>query len=279
MKNVWFIPLFCTLASGLSAQENNKSLFVEDFNTVYAFETLDSFTPIADGKSYIRMLNNSENLAIQVVAVDKTTQTMFVTNGLSLYIDISGGRSRRYALNFPKANMDQLMLITTLVPQDTENAEEILNMSIQRMAINLGQRQSSLQTPREIIELDRNSAGLYFDPSGMLVYTVELPLNRLGGNTGRLNTVNVGLQSQFNAEINVNPSMMNNINSGAGINLSSSMSNINPAAISTITISGDIISVTLKNVFELPSVTTMSSHLNTNEIINGMMVWVPFETN
>jgi hypothetical protein len=89
--------------SAKKIQQSVRSTFCPDLSTIGIPDSVQIFTPFAEGKALIRVYSNDAGIRVQLVAADDATQQKWLFNGLTVYIDPTGKGKDKYAMIFPSA--------------------------------------------------------------------------------------------------------------------------------------------------------------------------------
>ena len=85
-----------------------KSVKLQHLSPANTLELSTDFKSVDKGKALVQMFHNAENVKVQIVVPDEDMQLKFLMQGLNVYIDISGKKSKKYYVQFPKPERGQM---------------------------------------------------------------------------------------------------------------------------------------------------------------------------
>jgi len=150
-----------------------KSVYLQNLSSVNTVESSRGFKSIQDEKVFVRMFHNEENVKVQIVVLDKSMQTKFLMQGLKVFVDTSGKKSKKYCIAFPKCEREQMLRM------ESANHAELVN-------------------GRNKTTLDAEKANIQMANDGLLI-TVNMPLSLLGNKVGKNKIISVGLSAEMDA--------------------------------------------------------------------------------
>ena len=206
MKTVHFLFILLVL-SGFSLHAAKKpdaqSVKIQQLSSANTTELATDYLSVEKGKVLVKMFHNAENVKIQIVVPDESMQMKFLMQGLSVYLDIAGKKSKKYVVQFPKPERGQMQGNR---PQQREQGQQPQNqqarapMDVKQMTTTMMNRGNAvLVNGKNKTELDKEKAVIQPFEEDKLMFTVYLPLSSLGDKIGKNRIISVGLLSEMEA--------------------------------------------------------------------------------
>jgi len=204
------IFVFFGLALFAAKKPDAKSVYLQQLSSSPAIEFFDDFTSLENGKAFIRMFHNDENIKIQVVVTEKGMQAKFLTQGLQVFIDISGKKGKKYTVSFPKLDREQMRGAMQMQrqpmqrepgqqrPEQREGGQGQMNMNLKPMIEQVAANSAILISGRSETLLDVGRVNIKsFGEEDDLLFTIQMPLSSLGGKVGKDAIISVGLFAEM----------------------------------------------------------------------------------
>ena len=182
-----------------------KSVYLQQLSSTPTIETLNDFTSVENDKVFIRMFHNEQNIKVQIVVPDKSMQAKFLMQGLQLFFDISGKKSKKYCVSFPKVDREQMQGGVQMQrepgqqrPDRQAGGQMQMNLDLKPIIEEVGLNSSILINGRNETLLDIGR--VYMKPFGEedhLLYNIEISLSALGGKVGKDALVSIGLLAEM----------------------------------------------------------------------------------
>ncbi len=195
--------LLTMLLIGLSANisndcyAQNKSKHCEEFTQTIDSEELLNYVSIDKGKCFLIMEHNNEGINVQAIIKDKTLQKKFLMQGLTMYIDITGKKNKKYYVSFPKSNPSMMFNFPqNEVGLDKRPIGQGPEMSIKPLVDMLVFESSILTANKEEVYIDRSKASVSMNNND-LVFTCTLPYSMIGKKVGKKELIAIGLSSEI----------------------------------------------------------------------------------
>ena len=190
------ISLLCVnlcIVVSFSCMAQNESTFAAEFPQQNCIAEITDYAPIEKGKCLLRMSHNNDEVFVQLVVKDKATQQKFIMQGLTMYIDITGKKNKKYGVVFPKANFE---MMRNAMPERRESSEQAPRkapeMSMKPLVSQLIFEPSILQAEDGEFYLDRSKA-IVDTVDDDVVFACTLPYSMIGKKMGKKKKVAIGL--------------------------------------------------------------------------------------
>jgi hypothetical protein len=206
-----FFFLFFGLILFAAKNPDAKSTYLSQLSSTPTIESFHDFLSLENGKAFIRMYHNDQNIKVQIVVPDKGMQAKFLTQGLQVYLDISGKKGKKYCISFSKVNREQMREGMQMVrqpmqrepgqqqPERRERPEgNQQQINLKPMIEQVGANSALLISGRNETLLDVGRVNLKpFGEEDHLLFTIQMPLSSLGGKVGKDAIVSVGLSAEM----------------------------------------------------------------------------------
>ena len=203
-----FFSVFSVHAAKKTDAKSVKNEFLFPANVA---ELSTDFFSIEKGKALVQMFHNDENVKVQIVVPEQSIQIKFLMQGLNVFIDISGKKSKKYCVQFPKPERRQ---IQRTVQQPREEGQQNIYrqsqvpgqgpvrmpmMDVKQMAAMANESNAVLVNGKNKTELDKEIAFIQAFEDDKLLFTINLPLSLLGDKIGKDKIISIGLLSEMEA--------------------------------------------------------------------------------
>ena len=187
-----------------------KSIKLQHLSSANTTELSTDYASVEKGKALVQMFHNNENVKVQIVVPDESMQMKFLMQGLNIYLDISGKKSKKYYVQFPKPERGQMQpqrgQMQGNMPQQREQGQQTANRP-ERMPADVKQMTTTMMNRGNAVlfngknktELEQEKAYIQPVEDDKLVFTVYLPLSFLGDKIGKNKIISVGLLSEMEA--------------------------------------------------------------------------------
>ena len=216
MKIPYFLFIFLVFSVSLYATKktDGKSVKIQQLSSANKAELATDYVSVEKGKALVKMFHNDENVKVQIVVPDEDMQMKFLMQGLNVYLDISGKKSKKYNVQFPKPERGQRQG-NPQQPRETgqqpQNQQGRAPMGVQQMIAAVSASPAALVNGKNKTVLDAENANIQSFEENKLLFTVYLPLSLLGDKIGKDKIISVGLSSEMEA-----PSGMGGPSGGGG---------------------------------------------------------------
>ena len=198
--HLWLILFIFSGFSVFAAKKPDaKSVYLQDLTSVNVVESLTDFQSVQKGKVYVKMLHNAENVKVQIVAPDESMQTKFLMQGLKVFVDISGKKSKKYIIQFPKFEREQMRGNVQQQREPGQQNGQQGRMNVEQMLEMVNANNAELINGRNKTTLDTEKANIQKSKDN-LVFTITLPLSLLGDKIGKDNIVSVGFLAEMESQ-------------------------------------------------------------------------------
>ena len=207
MKTSHFLFIFLVF-SGFSLyaakKPDAKSVKLQQLSSANTTETSTDFIPVDKGKALVKMFHNDENVKVQIVVPDETMQLKFLMQGLNVYLDISGKKSKKYYIQFPRQERVQMQR-NMQQPPEAGQQQMRMPMDVKQMATAMSANNATLINKKNKTVLDAGNVNIQPFEEDKLLFTVYLPLSSLGSKIGKNRIISVGLLSEMEAPSGMGP--------------------------------------------------------------------------
>ena len=199
-----YICLILFVFSGFSLfaakKPDAKSAYFQNLSSVSTIESLTDFHPVEKGKVLVKMFHNDESIKVQVVVPDENMQTKFLMQGLNVFLDLSGKKSKKFRVQYPKLDREQMRgNMQQQREQGQQNAGRQGRMNREQMVAMVKANSTELINGRNKTVLDAEKANMQMIEGNQLLFTVYLPLSLLGDKVSKDRTFSVGLLAEMDA--------------------------------------------------------------------------------
>ena len=204
------IFVFFGLALFAAKKPDAKSVYLQQLSASPTIESFNDFTSLENGKAFIRMFHNDQNIKVQVVVPDKGMQAKFLMQGLQVFIDISGKKGKKYTVSFPKLDREQMRGAMQMQrqpiqrepgqqrPEQPAGNQGQMNMNLIPMIEQVSANSAILISGRSETLLDVGRVNIKaFGEEDHLLFTIQMSLSSLGGKVGKDAIVSVGLLAEM----------------------------------------------------------------------------------
>ena len=179
-----------------------KSVRVQDLSSANTTEASADFTSVEKGKAFVRMFHNDENIKVQILVPDQSMQIKFFMQGLNVYLDISGKKSKKICVQFPKSERPQMQRNMQQPPQREPSQQGAVRqerpaMDVTRMIASLNAKNAVLVNKKNKSSLDAENVNIQQFEESKILFTIYLPLSSLGDKIGKEKIISVGLSSEM----------------------------------------------------------------------------------
>jgi hypothetical protein len=188
--------LFSVFSLFAAKKPDAKSVKLQELSTVNTVESSVDFLSIEKGKAFVRMFHNEGNVKVQIVVTDESMQTKFLMQGLNVYLDISGKKKKKYSVQFPRLEREQ-MRGNMQQPRGEANRQERMAVDISQLTLMASANNAVLVQNKNKTALNVENAAIQPLEGNKLLFTVCLPLSLLGDKIGKNNIISVGLLSEM----------------------------------------------------------------------------------
>ena len=199
---LFILFIFSVFTLSAAKKTDAKSVRIQNLSSANTPELSTDFTSVENGKAFVRMFHNEENIKVQILVSDPTMQTKFMMQGLNVYLDISGKKSKRYCVQFPKPERPQMqrnMQQPREAGQQNAIRQEQPAMDFNQMILSASLNNAVLVNKRNKILLNTENVNIKPFEEGKLLFTIFLPLSSIGDKIGKSKIVSVGLSSEMEA--------------------------------------------------------------------------------
>ena len=183
--------------AGQSCFAQNKSQYCNEFPQTSTTDELQNYVSVDKGKYFLKMEHNDEGVYVQAIVKDKALQQKFLMQGLTMYIDITGKKNKKYHVAFPKSNPG--MMFNSMQRTEVQDKPQMGHgpqMSIKPMVEMLTFESSILTANKDEIYIDRSKAAVSMKDND-LIFTCTLPYNMIGKKVGKKQLIAIGLSSEM----------------------------------------------------------------------------------
>ena len=211
MKNhflLFILFIFSVFTLSAAKKTDAKSVRIQNLSSANTPELSTDFTSVENGKAFVRMFHNEENIKVQILVSDPTMQTKFMMQGLNVYLDISGKKKKRFYVQFPKFERPQMqgnMQQPREAGQQNAIRQEQPAMDFNQMILSASLNNAVLVNKRNKILLNTENVNIKPFEEGKLLFTIFLPVSSIGGKIGKRKIVSVGLLSEMEASQGMPP--------------------------------------------------------------------------
>ena len=223
MKVRYFLFIYLIL-NGFSVnatiKPDAKSIKLVQLSAATTTETSTDLIPVEKGKALVKMFHNDEFVKVQIAVPDESMQMKFIMQGLKVYLDISGKKSKKYCVQFPKIDREQMRGLRQqqrISGQPTANPQERVAMDMIQMTMMLNVNRAEMVNGKIITVLDAENASVKPLEESKLLFTVYLPYSLLGDKIGKNKIISVGLSSEMEAPSGMGPVGGNGRPGGGGM--------------------------------------------------------------
>ena len=129
-------------------------------------------------------------------------QTKFFMQGLNVYLDISGKKSKKFYVQFPKPERPPMQRNMQQPPPREPGQQGAIRqmrppVDVNQMVTMLNTNKAVLVNKSNKIPLDTENVHIQPLEEGKILFTVYLPLSSIGGKVGKNKMVSVGLSSEM----------------------------------------------------------------------------------
>jgi len=209
-----FLFVFSGFAIFAAKKPDAKSVRLQHLSAANTTETSADFTSVEKDKAFVRMFHNDESIKVQILVPDQSMQTKFLMQGLNVYLDISGKKSKKYCVQFPKPERPQMqrnMQQPREAGQQNANRQERMPVDMNQMSTLMNPNNTVLVSKGNKTVLNAESVNIQRVEENKLLFTVYLPLSLLGDKIGKNKIISVGLSSEMET-----PQDMGRAGSGMG---------------------------------------------------------------
>ena len=211
MKTTHFLFIFL-IFSGFSLhaakKPDAKSVKLQQLSSATTTEASTDFIPVEKGKALVKMFHNEENVKVQIAVPDESMQLKFLMQGLNVYLDISGKKSKKYCIQFPRQERVQIQRNPQQpreAGQQGPNQQGRMPMDVKQIAATVSAGNATLINGKNKTVLEAGNANIQPFEEDKLLFTVYLPLSSLGGKIGKNQIISVGLLSEMEAPSGMGP--------------------------------------------------------------------------
>ena len=215
MKASYLLFIFLVFSSfylHAAKKPDAKSVTIEFLYPANIAELSTDFFSVDKGKALVQMFHNDENVKVQIVVPDQSMQMKFLMQGLNVYLDISGKKSKKYCVQFPKPERRQMQRDAQQPrgegQQNTNRQGQgpvRMQMDVKQMAAMANASNSALVIGKNKTVLEQENASIQPFEEDKLIFTVNLPLSLLGDKIGKDKIISVGLLSEMEAPSGMGP--------------------------------------------------------------------------
>ena len=179
-----------------------QSVKVQNLSSANTTVSSSDFTSVENGKAFVRMFHNDENIKVQILVPDQSMQTKFFMQGLNVYLDISGKKSKKFYVQFPKPERPPMQRNMQQPPPREPGQQGAVQqmrpgMDVNQMISMLNTNNAVLVNKNNKTPLDTENVNIQPLDEGKILFTVYLPLSSIGGKIGKNKMVSVGLSSEM----------------------------------------------------------------------------------
>ena len=176
-----------------------KSVYLQQLTSENQVTSLADFSSVQKGKVFVKMFHNDENVKVQIVVPDESMQTKFLMQGLKVYVDISGKKSKKYRVQFPKIEREQLRGNMQQQRESGQQGRQGGRMNMEQMITMLNANTAELIIGRNKTSLEIENANMRLIEDNNVLFTVSLPLSLIGESIGKNRIIVVGLSAEMDA--------------------------------------------------------------------------------
>lgn len=203
-----FLLVFPVFSIHAAKKPDAKSVYLQQMSSSNAIVSLTDFQSVEKGKALVKMFHNEESVQVQIAVPDESMQTKFLMQGLKVYLDISGKKSKKYCIQFPKLEREQMWGNMQQRPepgQQNMGRQGQMPMDLKRMLETVNVNNAALVNGKNQTALESEKANIQWYEEKNLVFTVYLPLSLLGDKIGKNRIISVGLSAEMEVSQNMGP--------------------------------------------------------------------------
>ena len=198
-----FLLITACIAMSYNCFAQNSSVFSSELPELNSTEDMSNFVTLDKGKCLVRMSHNDEGVFVQAIVKDKALQQKFIMQGLTIYLDLSGKKNKKYGVVYPKANPEMMRSAMqsgrSLGEVEKEDrrprggSEHPLNIApiINQLAFESG----ILTSNKDEYYLDNTKTRISINDED-LVFSCSIPYSMIGKKIGKKNLIAVGLSCE-----------------------------------------------------------------------------------
>ena len=176
-----------------------KSVYLQQLTAENPETSLTNFSSVQKGKAFVKMFHNEENVKIQISVPDESMQTKFLMQGLKVYVDISGKKSKKYRVQFPKFEREQMRGNMQQQLEPGQQGRQGGRMNMEQMIAMLSATNAELVNGRNKTLLEIEKANIRMIENNNMLFTFCLPLSLIGETIGKNQIISVGLSAEMDA--------------------------------------------------------------------------------
>ena len=159
------ILLILFVLSGFTLHAAKKpdanSLKLPELSSANTTELSTDYVSAEKGKVLVQMFHNDENVKVQILVPDESTKMKFLMQGLKVYLDISGKKSKKYYVQFPKMERGQMQgnrQQQREADQQNTNPQRRMNMDMMQILMQMNANFAELVKGKNKTILDAEKA-------------------------------------------------------------------------------------------------------------------------
>lgn len=178
--------LFFALYSCSPSKQCLKSEWQNNLQTNKS--TTEGFIALSNPSVLVKISNNKQAILIDIKFSNKELQFKTLLNGLTVWIDTTGKTKKKFAIQFPQAN------IATEGMQ--RKAKNNTGLNITNLISGINFEGALLVLNDEEIPLQTKEANVYIDDNNMLTYSIMLPYSKLSNYNFSQKQISIGIVSE-----------------------------------------------------------------------------------